>query len=98
MSTPQVGIIMGSDSDWETMKAAADICEKFNIPYEKKVLSAHRTPDDMTDYAKAAKEAGVKIIIAAALKPIEDGVRRKMMRNAVKKKQETNVSICPTSR
>jgi len=68
MSTdkPQVGVIMGSDSDWPTMKAACEILDKFNIPYEKKVVSAHRTPDDMAEYGKRARERGIKVIIAGA--------------------------------
>ena len=61
-----VGIIMGSDSDWPTMKLAADICEKFNIPYEARVLSAHRTPIDMTEYAIEAHKRGLRVIIAGA--------------------------------
>ena len=63
---PLVGIIMGSDSDWTAMKAAADICEKFKIPYEVRVLSAHRTPIDMTEYAIEAHKRGVRVIIAGA--------------------------------
>ena len=66
MATPQIGIIMGSDSDWPVMKLAAAICDKFGISYEKRVVSAHRTPDDMADYAKAAASRGVKVIIAGA--------------------------------
>ena len=65
-SNPLVGIIMGSDSDWPTMKAAAEICEEFAIAYEAKVVSAHRTPDDMADYAKSAQGRGLKVIIAGA--------------------------------
>jgi len=61
-----VGIIMGSDSDWPTMQAAADICEKFNIPYEARVVSAHRTPIDMTIYAMEAHTRGLRVIIAGA--------------------------------
>jgi 5-(carboxyamino)imidazole ribonucleotide mutase len=61
-----VGIIMGSDSDWPTMQAAADICEKFNIPYEARVVSAHRTPIDMTVYAMEAHTRGLRVIIAGA--------------------------------
>lgn len=57
---------MGSDSDWPTMKAACDILEEFEIPYEKKVVSAHRTPDDMAEYGKSARERGLKVIIAGA--------------------------------
>jgi 5-(carboxyamino)imidazole ribonucleotide mutase len=66
MDTPQIGIIMGSDSDWPVMKLAADICDEFGITYEKRVVSAHRTPDDMADYAKTAASRGVKVIIAGA--------------------------------
>ncbi|MEK4576497.1 5-(carboxyamino)imidazole ribonucleotide mutase [Bacillus sp. FSL R12-0074] len=61
-----VGVIMGSTSDWETMKYACDILDELNIPYEKKVVSAHRTPDYMFEYAETARERGVKIIIAGA--------------------------------
>ena len=63
---PLVGIIMGSDSDWPTMKLAADICEKFNISYEARVISAHRTPIDMTEYAIEAHKRGLRVIIAGA--------------------------------
>lgn len=61
-----VGIIMGSDSDWPTMQEAAKILERFSVPYEARVVSAHRTPDDMADYAKSARERGLKVIIAGA--------------------------------
>lgn len=57
---------MGSDSDWPTMKSACDILDEFDIPYEKKVVSAHRTPDDMAEYGKSARERGIKVIIAGA--------------------------------
>ena len=57
---------MGSDSDWPTMKEAADILDKFGISYEKQVVSAHRTPDSMAEYGKTARERGLKIIIAGA--------------------------------
>ncbi len=63
---PLVGVIMGSDSDWPTMKAACDILDEFDVPYEKKVVSAHRTPDDMADYGKTARERGISVIIAGA--------------------------------
>lgn len=68
MSTenPQVGVIMGSDSDWPTMKDACDILETFDVAYEKKVVSAHRTPDDMAQYGKEARKRGIKVIIAGA--------------------------------
>ncbi|MCU4923788.1 5-(carboxyamino)imidazole ribonucleotide mutase [Bacillus cereus] len=61
-----VGVIMGSTSDWETMKYACDILDELNIPYEKKVVSAHRTPDYMFEYAGTARERGLKVIIAGA--------------------------------
>ena len=63
---PEVGLVMGSDSDWPTMKEAADILDEFEIPYEKKVVSAHRTPEMMADYGKTARDRGLKIIIAGA--------------------------------
>lgn len=66
MQKPLVGIIMGSQSDWETMKEAADILEALNVPHEVKIVSAHRTPERMFNYAKAAKDKGLKIIIAGA--------------------------------
>ncbi|MCJ8008020.1 5-(carboxyamino)imidazole ribonucleotide mutase [Lederbergia wuyishanensis] len=62
----EVGIIMGSTSDWETMKHACDILDELQVPYEKKVVSAHRTPDLMFEYAETAKERGLKVIIAGA--------------------------------
>ncbi len=67
MSTPaQVGIIMGSDSDLPIMQAAADILKSFNIPFELTVVSAHRTPDRMVEYAKTARGRGLQVIIAGA--------------------------------
>jgi len=57
---------MGSTSDWETMKYACDILDELHIPYEKKVVSAHRTPDYMFEYAETARERGLKVIIAGA--------------------------------
>jgi 5-(carboxyamino)imidazole ribonucleotide mutase len=63
---PVVGIIMGSDSDWPTMEAAHEICREFGIPCEVRVVSAHRTPDDMARYAKAAHQRGLRVIIAGA--------------------------------
>lgn len=62
----QVGVIMGSTSDWETMKHACDVLDELEIPYEKKVVSAHRTPDLMFEYAEKARERGLKVIIAGA--------------------------------
>ena len=64
--TPQVGIIMGSDSDLSIMQAAADILQQFNIPIELTVVSAHRTPLRMIDYATTAERRGLKVIIAGA--------------------------------
>ncbi len=62
----KVAIVMGSQSDWETMKNAADVLDALNVPYEKKIVSAHRTPDRLYDYAKTAKSRGLKVIIAGA--------------------------------
>ncbi|MBU8791469.1 5-(carboxyamino)imidazole ribonucleotide mutase [Oceanobacillus caeni] len=62
----QVGIIMGSISDWETMQHTCNVLEQLEIPYEKDVISAHRTPDKMFDYAKSARDRGLKVIIAGA--------------------------------
>lgn len=66
MSKPIVGLIMGSQSDWPTLSAAGAILETLGIPYETKIVSAHRTPDRMTAYAKSASGRGLKVIIAAA--------------------------------
>lgn len=63
---PQVGIIMGSQSDWKTMSEAHEILHDLKVPHEVKIVSAHRTPDRMIDYAKSAKERGLKVIIAGA--------------------------------
>jgi 5-(carboxyamino)imidazole ribonucleotide mutase len=63
---PHVGIIMGSTSDWPTMKHAADVLAELAVPHEIKVVSAHRTPDRLYDYAKTAKARGIKVIIAGA--------------------------------
>lgn len=66
MSEAIVGIIMGSQSDWSTMKEAADILEALDVAYETRIVSAHRTPDRLADYAKTAKDRGLKVIIAGA--------------------------------
>ena len=66
MKKPLVGVIMGSTSDWETMKHACLILEELQIPYERKVVSAHRTPDLMFTYAETAHQRGLKVIIAGA--------------------------------
>jgi 5-(carboxyamino)imidazole ribonucleotide mutase len=64
--TPLVGLLMGSDSDWPTMKAAADICVEFGVGCEARVISAHRTPKDLEDYAATAESRGLRVIIAGA--------------------------------
>lgn len=61
-----VGIIMGSQSDWPTMKNAAQVLDELNVPYEARIVSAHRTPDRLYEYAKSAQERGLKVIIAGA--------------------------------
>jgi 5-(carboxyamino)imidazole ribonucleotide mutase len=63
---PLAGIIMGSDSDWPTMEAAYQVCMEFKVPCEVRVVSAHRTPDDMARYAKSAHKRGLRVIIAGA--------------------------------
>lgn len=63
---PHVGIIMGSQSDLPVMQAAADFCQQFALPYELTIVSAHRTPQRMMDYAQSAEQRGVKVIIAGA--------------------------------
>ena len=63
---PKIGVIMGSSSDWETMKHACDILDELEVPYEKKVVSAHRTPDLMFEYAETARSRGIEVIIAGA--------------------------------
>jgi len=65
-SNPQVGILMGSDSDWPTMKGCADLLQQFDVSYEVRILSAHRTPEETATYAKSAREGGLQVIIAAA--------------------------------
>jgi 5-(carboxyamino)imidazole ribonucleotide mutase len=66
MATPEVGIIMGSDSDLPTMQAAVEICEAFAIAHEVAIVSAHRTPERMVDYAQTAHQRGIKVIVAGA--------------------------------
>ncbi|WP_213453585.1 5-(carboxyamino)imidazole ribonucleotide mutase [Rhizomonospora bruguierae] len=66
MSDPVVGIIMGSDSDWPVMRAAAEALTEFDVPHEVRVVSAHRTPQAMLDYATAAAGRGLRAIIAGA--------------------------------
>jgi 5-(carboxyamino)imidazole ribonucleotide mutase len=64
--SPIVGVVMGSHSDWETMQHACAVLEELGVPFEKKVVSAHRTPDEMFRYAETAEERGIKVIIAGA--------------------------------
>jgi 5-(carboxyamino)imidazole ribonucleotide mutase len=66
MSKPPVAIVMGSQSDWATMKHAADTLDALNVPHEARIVSAHRTPDRLVEFAKGAKAAGFKVIIAGA--------------------------------
>jgi 5-(carboxyamino)imidazole ribonucleotide mutase len=63
---PLVGVIMGSVSDWETMRACCEVLDELDVPYEKKVVSAHRTPDLMFEYAASAKNRGLEVIVAGA--------------------------------
>jgi 5-(carboxyamino)imidazole ribonucleotide mutase len=65
-ATPLVGIIMGSTSDWETMRHAAEVLERFGVPHERNVVSAHRTPEWMAEYARTAESRGLEVIIAGA--------------------------------
>jgi 5-(carboxyamino)imidazole ribonucleotide mutase len=63
---PKIGIVMGSISDWPTMKRAADVLTDLDVPFEAKVVSAHRTPDRLYDYARGAKARGLEVIVAGA--------------------------------
>jgi 5-(carboxyamino)imidazole ribonucleotide mutase len=63
---PQVAIVMGSQSDWQTMRCAADVLDELGVPYEAKIVSAHRTPDRMVAFGKTAHESGFKVIVAGA--------------------------------
>ncbi|MBK9521430.1 MAG: 5-(carboxyamino)imidazole ribonucleotide mutase [Rhodocyclaceae bacterium] len=65
-NSPVVGIVMGSDSDWPTMQAAAALLKEFSIPFEARVVSAHRTPDLLFEYATQARSKGLRVIIAGA--------------------------------
>ncbi len=65
-TTPVVGVVMGSSSDWDTLRAATEILAEFDVPFEARVVSAHRMPDDMFRYAEAAADRGLKAIIAGA--------------------------------
>jgi 5-(carboxyamino)imidazole ribonucleotide mutase len=63
---PLIGVLMGSDSDWETMQHACEVLKEFSVAFEAKVVSAHRTPDEMFAYAESARERGIRMIIAGA--------------------------------
>ena len=65
-AVPLVGIMMGSKSDWETMRRAAEVLEQFGVPHESRVISAHRTPDMCMEYARGAEARGMEVIIAGA--------------------------------
>jgi 5-(carboxyamino)imidazole ribonucleotide mutase len=64
--TPLVSIIMGSQSDWPTMRHSAEILEELDVPFEKRIISAHRTPDRLVEFAKGARDRGLKVVIAGA--------------------------------
>lgn len=64
--TPLVGVIMGSKSDWETLRHTTEILEKLGVPFESRVVSAHRTPERLYSYAKSARERGLRVVIAGA--------------------------------
>ena len=66
MATPLVGLIMGSRSDWETMRHASEVLDELGIPHERRVVSAHRTPDLLFEYASTAEERGLRVLIAGA--------------------------------
>lgn len=66
MKKPIVGVVMGSNSDWKVMSQACEVLKEFGVPHETKVVSAHRTPDAMFDYADSAAERGIQVIIAGA--------------------------------
>jgi 5-(carboxyamino)imidazole ribonucleotide mutase len=66
VTAPLVSVIMGSKSDWETMRAAAGVLDEFAVPYEKLIVSAHRTPDRMREFAMGAESRGIQIIVAGA--------------------------------
>ena len=65
-ASPLVAVIMGSKSDWDTLRHAADMLEQFQVPHECRVVSAHRTPEWMCEYARTAEERGLRVIIAGA--------------------------------
>ena len=64
--TPRVGVIMGSQSDWPVLRHAAELLEEFGVPHERRIISAHRTPERLYDYARTARERGLAVVIAGA--------------------------------
>ena len=66
MADPRIGILMGSDSDWPVMQGAAAICRQFDVPFEAKVMSAHRTPENVAKYASTARDRGIRVMICGA--------------------------------
>lgn len=66
MSRPLVAVIMGSSSDWQTMQRACEVLERFEVPYEKRIVSAHRTPSDLAEFASTAESRGLEVIVAGA--------------------------------
>ena len=66
MDAPLVGVVMGSRSDWETMRHATEMLESFGVPFEARVLSAHRTPDELAEWASTAESRGIEVVIAGA--------------------------------
>jgi 5-(carboxyamino)imidazole ribonucleotide mutase len=66
MSTPLVGVIMGSKSDWDTMRKTAEVLTEFGVPFERRIVSAHRTPSLMSEYATTAADRGLEVIVAGA--------------------------------
>ena len=75
MTQPLIGVVMGSSSDWDTMQHAVQILQQFGIPHEARVVSAHRMPDDMFDYAETAAGRGLQAIIALSLIHISEPTR-----------------------
>ncbi|MDP6946483.1 MAG: 5-(carboxyamino)imidazole ribonucleotide mutase [Myxococcota bacterium] len=66
MANSRIGILMGSDSDWPVMQAAAAICRQFDVAFEARVMSAHRTPEDVAQYARTARDRGIRVLICGA--------------------------------
>jgi 5-(carboxyamino)imidazole ribonucleotide mutase len=91
---PLVGVIMGSQSDWETMRHAADTLRRLGIAHESRIVSAHRTPRRMLDYAEAARGRGLKVIIAAAVLALNDAAIARAL-DEFRAKQTASVAEAP---